>query len=316
MMEDRGHVILKRLVDNCLLENATDQYGQSCVKMHDAVRDMALSITSMNPPYMIQAGMQLKKLPKEDEWRADIEKVSLMHNSISEIPEDMLPPNCKLLTTLLLQRNPIKRIPSAFFANMPHLSVLNLSGTKIECLPNSISGLKNLTALLLRCCIQLRHLPCLSKIQGLKKLDLHRTKIEEIPQGMDRLVDLRYLDLEGINLKDIPAGLVSKLSCLQHLKIDLRNASAGIEEVMTLANLEWFEGYFANIHDLNKFVSMQQSKKNLINYKLQVRSGVGELEPVRAGKSVTKPTNMISLKVNLLCSHSMFNTWRFHGGTV
>ncbi|TYG71736.1 hypothetical protein ES288_D05G422100v1 [Gossypium darwinii] len=50
-MKDKGHVILKKLEDNCLLENVSSE----TVKMHDAVRDMALSITRMNPRYMIQA---------------------------------------------------------------------------------------------------------------------------------------------------------------------------------------------------------------------------------------------------------------------
>ncbi|KAK9014909.1 hypothetical protein V6N11_006047 [Hibiscus sabdariffa] len=270
-MKDRGHAILKKLEDNCLLENAIGQLEWPCVKMHDAVRDMALSITSMNPRYMIQAGMQLKRLPKQEEWRADIEKVWLMNNFISEIPEDMSPPNCQLLTTLLLQHNRIEKIPNDFFAGMPNLSVLNLSFTNIESLPDSISELKNLTALLLGGCQELRHLPCLSKLQGLKKLDLKWTDIEEVPEGMDMLINLRYLDLQVFTLNDIPAGLLSKFCRLQHLKIDLSKAKAGIEEIMTLENLECFEGRFEDWQKFSKFVSsLQQSKKNLIQYRLVV----------------------------------------------
>ncbi|MBA0660503.1 hypothetical protein Goklo_012514, partial [Gossypium klotzschianum] len=104
-MKDKGHAILKKLEDNSLLENVS--YSDHKVKMHDAVRDMALSITSMNPRYMIQAGFQLKKLPKEEEWTVDIEKVSLMDNSISEISIDIVPLKCQRLTTLLLQDNPV-----------------------------------------------------------------------------------------------------------------------------------------------------------------------------------------------------------------
>ncbi|XP_052880984.1 disease resistance protein At4g27190-like [Gossypium arboreum] len=55
-MEDKGLTILKRLEDNCLLENITTKFGLPGIKMHDAVRDMALSITRMYPQYMIQAG--------------------------------------------------------------------------------------------------------------------------------------------------------------------------------------------------------------------------------------------------------------------
>ncbi|PPD66860.1 hypothetical protein GOBAR_DD36262 [Gossypium barbadense] len=81
-MKDKGHVILKKLEDNCLLENV---WSEEMI-MHDAVRDMALSITRMNPRYMIQAGLQLEELPEKEQWSPDIEKVSLMCNSISEFP--------------------------------------------------------------------------------------------------------------------------------------------------------------------------------------------------------------------------------------
>ncbi|TYH74590.1 hypothetical protein ES332_D05G410100v1 [Gossypium tomentosum] len=272
-MKGKGDVILKKLEDNCLLENVSS--GK--VKMHDAVRDMALSITRMNPRYMIQAGLHLEELPEKEQWSLDIEKVSLMCNSISEISIDVLPTKCQLLTTLLLQENPIKKISISFFTNMPCLSVLNLSSTKIKSLPNSISELKNLTTLLLCYCEELRVLPCLSMLQELKKLDLSRTKIEEVPEGMDMLIKLRYLDLEVRTLKEIPAGLLPKLVHLQHLNFDVDNekTSLKVEEMEPLKKLECFIGHFEDIGELNKFISlMQQSKKNLIKYFLQVGSSV------------------------------------------
>ncbi|TYG71629.1 hypothetical protein ES288_D05G412500v1 [Gossypium darwinii] len=271
-MKDKGHVILKKLGDNCLLENITNVFGQPRVKMHDAVRDMALSITSMNSRYIVQAGLQLKELPKRGQWSPDIEKVSLMHNSITEFPADVLPTKCQLLTTLLLQVNPIKKIPYSFFINMPCLCVLNLSYTEIESLPNSISELKNLTTLLLCCCFQLRDIPCLSMLQELKKLDLYRTKIEEVPEGMDMLIKLRYLDLSVRTLKEIPAGLLPKLVHLQHLGFD-KQISLKAEEMEPLKKLECFTGRFEDINEFNKFISsLQQSKKNLIKYHLLVGS--------------------------------------------
>ncbi|PPD84811.1 hypothetical protein GOBAR_DD18254 [Gossypium barbadense] len=245
------------------------------INMHDTVREMALSITRMNPRYMIQAGLQLEELPEKEQWSPDIEKVSLMYNSISEISIDVLPTKCQLLTTLLLQHNPIKKIPYSFFINMPCLCVLNLSYTEIESLPNSISELKNLTTLLLCCCYELRDLPCLSMLQELKKLDLSWTKIEEVPEGMDMLIKLRYLDLRVRTLKEIPAGLLPKLVHLQHLGFYENNEKTSLkaEELEPLKKLEYFTGRFEDINEFNKFISsMQQSKKNLIKYHLQVGS--------------------------------------------
>ncbi|KAH1063512.1 hypothetical protein J1N35_028499 [Gossypium stocksii] len=195
-IEDKGLSILKRLEDNCLLENITTEFGLPAIKIHDAVREMALSITRMNPRHMIQAGLQLEELSEKEQWSPDIKKVSLMYNSISEISIDVLSTKCQLLTTLLLQNNPIKKIAYSFFTNMPSLSVLNLSYTEIKSLPNSISKLKNLTTLLLCFCFELRDLPCLSMLQELKKLDLCQTKIEEVLEGMDMLIKLRYIDLQ------------------------------------------------------------------------------------------------------------------------
>ncbi|MFQ6641234.1 hypothetical protein Gotur_014464 [Gossypium turneri] len=270
-MNDKGQVILKKLGDNCLLENVSSEE----MKMHDAVRDMALSITRMNPRYMIQAGLQLEELPEKEQWSLDIEKVSLMHNSISEVSIDVLPTKCQLLTTLLLQHNPIKKIPYSFFINMRCLCVLNLSFTKIESLPNSISELKNLTTLLLRGCEELRGLPCLSMLQELKKLDLYGTEIEEVPEGMDMLIKLRYLDLQVFTLNEIPAGLLPKLVHLQHLSfaVDNEETSLKVEEMEPLKKLECLTGHFEDVSEFNKFISsMQQSKKNLIKYYLQVGS--------------------------------------------
>ncbi|KAK8358739.1 hypothetical protein V6Z12_A04G043200 [Gossypium hirsutum] len=248
-MKDKGHVILKKLEDNCLLENGSSGF----VKMHDA-------------------------LPEKEQWSLDIEKVSLMCNVISEISTDVLPTKRQLLTTLLLQNNPIKKISVSFLTNMPCLSVLNLSATKIESLPNSISELKNLTTLLLWGCYELRDLPCLSMLQQLKKLDLRWTKIEEVPEGMDMLIKLRYIDLQVRTLKEIPAGTLPKLVHLQHLSFDVNNekTSLKVEEMEPLKKLECFTRRFEDISELNKFISsMQQSKKNLIKYYLRVGSYIG-----------------------------------------
>ncbi|KAK9269000.1 hypothetical protein L1049_000768 [Liquidambar formosana] len=86
-----------------------------------------------------------------------------MRNSLSKTPPNFSP-MCQRLSTLILRHNPLKTISDSFFVNMVCLRVLDLSYTDIEILPNSISNLKNITALLLKQCTKLKCVPCLAKL--------------------------------------------------------------------------------------------------------------------------------------------------------
>ncbi|KAK8527395.1 hypothetical protein V6N12_054608 [Hibiscus sabdariffa] len=74
---DKAHTILNKLKNNCLLENGKHY---DIVKLHDLVRTMAVRIASGKPQFLLRAGMELKDLPKVEQWSEDLEKVSLMNN--------------------------------------------------------------------------------------------------------------------------------------------------------------------------------------------------------------------------------------------
>ncbi|KAL2531080.1 putative disease resistance protein [Forsythia ovata] len=104
--------------------------------MHDLIRDMALTITKHNPRYMVKLGLELTEIPKIQNWTEDLDKVSLMDNSIHDFSPDTSP-KCPTLSSLVLSRNYLlKFIPECFFEQMCGLCVLNLSKTSIEQLPN------------------------------------------------------------------------------------------------------------------------------------------------------------------------------------
>ncbi|GKV27451.1 hypothetical protein SLEP1_g36623 [Rubroshorea leprosula] len=212
-MQDKGNAILNMLVNCCLLEGG---YRKEFVKMHDVVRDMALRIRSTRPcRFMVKAGMRLTKIPDEDEWNEDLDKVSLMKNEISDIPENMSP-KCLMLSTLILEGNKgLRQISECFFANMPQLKFLDLSRTGIEVLPNSICNLEYLTALILCGCQLLERMPSLSKLKALKKLDLKGAGLREAPEGIEMLENLEYLDLSCLNLRVLPRGKISGFDCLK-----------------------------------------------------------------------------------------------------
>ncbi|CAO2835713.1 unnamed protein product [Amaranthus hypochondriacus] len=186
---NKGHTLLKQLENACLLESSTNMLGE-CVKMHDLVRDMAISITKCHPRFIAKSGQQLQEVPEQALWRKDLEKVSLSYNRIHKIPCGMAH-HTPILTVLKLCNNPLKEIPDQFFDLMRALTILDLSYTDIQRVPNSVSNLENLTALLLASCSKLTYLPSLEKLRKLRVLDLRDgVKLEEGVRGLEGLEKL------------------------------------------------------------------------------------------------------------------------------
>ncbi|GMP52840.1 hypothetical protein CsSME_00018515 [Camellia sinensis var. sinensis] len=271
---DLGHCMLNRLENACLLESVKGFQNNRCMKMHDLIREMAIQITRDGPRYMVKAGIQLRELPGEQEWMVDLEKVSLMKNEISKI-QSGTSPRCPRLLTLILRDNPLERLPYSFLLNLCSLTVLDLSHTDIEILPNSISGLECLTALLLSRCEQLIHVPSLAKLKALQILDLSFTSIKKVPQGLESLSNLKSLNMHHTwNLTTVPTELLSRLSNLQQLILDYssEHVMVQVEELISLRHLEEFEGQLCDLHSFNRYVKSKHYK-GLSLYRLQVRSG-------------------------------------------
>ncbi|KAL2529241.1 putative disease resistance protein [Forsythia ovata] len=171
---------------------------------------MALGITKDNRRYMVKAGLYLREIPDVQEWTEDLDKLSLMNNSIEEISSGMSP-KFPRLSTLILSGNPLKSIPDCFFTQMHGL----------------YSPFKY--------CFNLKSVPTLKTLRLLTRLDLSYTKIEELPDGVESLINLKVLDLVRTSLSMILTGVLHSLSLLQQLRlpihIDTNRRSFGIETV-------------------------------------------------------------------------------------
>ncbi|KAK3424145.1 hypothetical protein EUGRSUZ_F00948 [Eucalyptus grandis] len=262
---DRGLTILNKLIKVCLLEDDGDY-----MKMHDLIRDMALQI--MSATSIVKARKGLKRIPLEEYWTDALEKVSLMKNNISEFPLN-LSPNCPKLSTLLLDYGLHDVvIPDSFFKNLCGLKVLNLSRIDMTELPNSISDLVNLRALLLGDCMELRRIPYLGKLTSLRKLDAKNCRSLEALEGLEKLVNLRYLDLIKTRIERLPKGTLDHLLNLQYLKFPAVNE----EDITKLGALETFECYLKNVDDFDKCVKAIEQSNNTRYYNLIVDLGKPE----------------------------------------
>ncbi|XP_058088864.1 disease resistance protein RFL1-like [Magnolia sinica] len=264
---DKGQAILKELQYACMLESVIDKDNVECVKMHDLIRDMAINIARVASQFMVKAGVGLKELPRDEEWDGDLERVSLMRNDIEGMTGR---PKCPKLCTLLLQLNPLSENPThSFFEHMHSLKVLDLSLSNLKFLPESLSELENLHALLLRRC-PVSKVPSLAKMKELRVLNLYHTRIEELPEGVENLTTLRQLDLSCTrNFKIFPAEVIPKLAHLEDLLIyrsscrwsscsSLVGEGAGIEEIMRSPQITTLYIHFV---DLPTFVSYMRSRQ-------------------------------------------------------
>ncbi|GLT96087.1 hypothetical protein SLE2022_137350 [Rubroshorea leprosula] len=264
-MKDKGYDILRKLVDSSLLELIEDEDSRDCVKMHDLVRDMALDITRTSRRFLVEAGKALKELPEKVKCIEDVEKVSLMHNYIKEIPSSLAFSTCTRLTTLLLAYNDLSTIPESVFEHISELKILDLSfNLWLSSLPNSVSKLVKLTTLLLES-TYLEKVPSLSGLGSLKKLNLRGTRIKEVPEGLGMLKNLKCLFLCGseyrnLEIDEIEDGVLSNLSKLQELILDKRRIKLKGEVVGRLKKLEVFHGWFPTANEMRTFLKCEPNR--------------------------------------------------------
>ncbi|XP_042036571.1 probable disease resistance protein At4g27220 [Salvia splendens] len=253
----REHLVRKFISEGLL-------HRRKSRRMHDLVRGLALKIGEGK--YMVRAGYDsLTEIPEEQEWTEGLEKVSLMKSGIRRIG-DGFSPSCPKLSTLLLCENPLELIPESFFSRMRGLRTLDLRGTELTKLPNSVSELKSLKALHLEYCHRLENVPYLGKLKELGELNLSRTAIKKVPHGLDELLNLEFLSMDAPLLKMLPRGLLLKLVHLQYINLPF-GIQVPVEEVGNLKQLEQFSGRVKNVNEFNWFI---RCRKDNTCYRIRV----------------------------------------------
>ncbi|KAG6681893.1 hypothetical protein I3842_13G112200 [Carya illinoinensis] len=217
----RVHAIVHNLKRSNLL---LDSEEKVFIKMHDIVRDVAISIASRDEhSFMVRCDVGLEEWPQKDTYE-DFAAISLMFGETTKHPEGL---NCPRLQLLRLSPSHfglqyLDMFPPNMFDGMKELRVLSLESTHLKTLPPSIQVLKNLRMLKLEYFSnELKNVLVIGALEKLEMLSFCGSWIEELPKEIGNLRQLKLLDLSGcFTLQRIAAGVLSRLSRLEELYAD------------------------------------------------------------------------------------------------
>jgi len=250
---DEGNAILNKLDAHSLISYTKDH----SVSIHPLVRNMVSYILKVSQRNVIlKLNESLTEIPLSHRWATDLELFHMLNCDIEEIPEGMSP-ECPKLSTLIINKVSISHIPESFLRYMNILSILDLSyNERLESLPNSVSELRSLISLVLHDCLSLKHVPPLGNLQALSRLVISVTSIEEAPQGLEKLINLKWLDLSfnsGLNRDSW--SFPSNLTKLQYLDLQHSHVLIEVEDIQRMKMLECLGAAFG-CKDPNQYLDI------------------------------------------------------------
>ncbi|KAL7194742.1 hypothetical protein ACSBR1_035054 [Camellia fascicularis] len=247
---------------NCYLLMESEKLG--CMKMHDVVRDVAISIASREEhSFLVRGDEVLKEWPQKNRLQKNT-VISLKVDGMHWLPGNLEFPNLQLLQLDCNAGLPpitddlhkemgevkVQETPDSFYQGMKELKVLALSDMYIS-LPTSLQCLTNLRTLsLFHCRLSDDDISIIGALEYLEILSFASSYIKELPKEIiGRLAHLKVLDLLGCVVEIIYPGVLSSLLKLEELYVGsifdswgrLEESKEGaktiIDELASLSNL-------------------------------------------------------------------------------
>ncbi|GLJ38408.1 hypothetical protein SUGI_0782050 [Cryptomeria japonica] len=281
-LDAQGRWLLNIMIDRCVVEGveagSLDRV-RKC-KMHPMFRHLATHILEKEDEdderCLFRAGDNLAEFPSKEISQHKHQRISLMYNRITCLPEEF---KCRGLRSLILRHSErLSVIPPGFLKGLTWLRTLDLSMTGIESLPITLGRLKRLEYLNLSR-TKLKCLPvAVTRLQRLLSLNLFECKeLVSLPLEMNKLEDLRYLNLRRCaKLRLLPFEItqITSLQCLimdgcDNLQWRLQSSPpentsqySQLEDLQSLKHLRYLSFVYATAeipHDLlGKFQSLER----------------------------------------------------------
>nr|GME00861.1 putative disease resistance protein RGA3 [Ipomoea batatas] len=257
-MELKGREIFGNLAMRSLFQD-WDSNITYC-KMHDIVHDFAEFLTR-NECYSVGSWNDEDKAKIENvrhlSWqktRRPMDPASICdvigklrsffaeHLSPEQLSLDLFK-GLKSVRVLRLYDCKLQKLPKEI-GDLLHLRYINLSGSEVEELPDSICSLDNLQTLDLKKCECLSRLPeGIGNLRHLRYIDVSWSKVEELPDSICSLNNLQTLYLKKCErLSRLPEG-IGNLCYLKYIHLSWSKVEELPDSICSLDNLQTLDLY-------------------------------------------------------------------------
>lgn len=223
---------------------------EECVKLHDVVRDVCLSIASKDEYIYKVRHSGLKEWPHNITCKP-YTAISFTFDKLHQIPCDLECPKLKFLSLVCQSCELV--LPKRFFEGSKELGVVVFEKMNVE-LSSSLELLTNLQTLCLDHCTLTTNLSIIGTLRRLEILSFFGSQLFEFPTEIAQLSELKSLDLRfEKGPYPLPPGVLAALGKLEELYLgayfqawwdeegDEESSKGYIKEINSLTFLSTFQ---------------------------------------------------------------------------